>query len=345
MKIKAILASVVLLLSSNNVVAQQSTAYLAATDDWLNGPEVSSLEALAKLANSGDISAQILLGQIDRDTTPGGFSDYVANLDRAARNNLLRSNAVKGTKNWLLNLTDPSFEEMGRAIFDYRVNRDRMGDAIALQKHGEFVAAEYVVWETMIGGRFDMVNAMPSENYGLSNAGFLQWVSAYMAGSNKSLTMKRLIEDTSLNKITGLLAVKRLSRVLGLDHYFSDETNQFIKILKGQGYDLPEDSNLVKLNADFAEIAKTDGPLSLVTRACNKCVGDSVDYDCVVQALEIIGGYDVLMTIRTPAEYSISADAFFQSDRAVTIFESVLKTRAEYHRRPVRSICIASFLE
>ena len=345
MKIKVILASVVLLLSSQNVMAQQSAAFLAAADDWLNGPEVSSLENLSTLANSGDISAQILLGQIDRDTTPGGFSDYVASLSRAERNNLLRSDAVEGTKNWLLNLTDPSFDEMGHAIFDYRVNRDRMGDAIALQKNGEFVAAEYVVWETMIGGRFDMVNAMPSENYGLSNAGFLQWISAYLADSNKSITMKRLLEDPSLDKITGLLAVKRLSRVLGLDRYFSDETNQFITILKGQGYDLPEDSNLVRLNADFAEIAQTDGPLSLVARACNKCMADSVDYDCVVQALEIIGGYDVLMTIRTPAEYAISADAFYKSDRAVTIFENVLRTRSQYHRRPVRSVCIASFLE
>ena len=345
MKIKAILAGVVLLLSSNNVIAQQSTGFLAAADEWLNGSEVSSLESLAKLAHSGDISAQVLLGQIDRDTAPGGFSDYVVNLSRSDRDYLLRSDAAAGTKNWLLNLTDPSFNEMGRAIFDYRLNRDRMGDAVALQKHGEYVAAEYVVWETMIGGRFDMVNAMPSNNFGLSSAGFLQWVSAYMTDSNKSLTMNRLLHDTSLDKITGLLVVKRLSRVLGLDRYFSDETNQFITILKGQGYDLPEDSNLVKLNADIAEIARTDGALSLVARACAKCVGESVDYDCAIQALEIIGGYNALMTIRTPAEHVISPDAFIQSDRALTIFENVLRTRSNYHSRPIRSTCLANFLE
>ncbi len=344
MKIKAMLTGVLFLISSSNVVAQQSTAFSAAADEWLNGPEISSLEAMRVLAKAGDVSAQLLLGQIDRDTPPGGFSTYLANLDPAERSELLRSDVDQGTKNWLLNLTDPDFEQMGKAIFGYRLSRDRMGDAVAIQKQNEFAAAEYIVWETMMGGRFDMVNAMPVDNGGLSNAGFLQWISAYVSGSNKALTMNRLLKDTSSDKIAGLLTVKRLSRVLGFNRHFSDEINQFITILKGQGYDLPEDSNLVKLNADFSEIAEIDLALSLVTRSCDKCAGDSIDYECVIQSLEIVGGYNTLMTIRTPVENAISAEAFLKSDRALAIFENILNSRSNYYPRPIRSTCVADFL-
>ena len=343
MKIKAIVAGIVLLLSSNNVFAQ-SAAFTAAANGWLHGDEVSNLELLSKLAHGGDTSAQLLLGQIDRDTVPGGFSDYLADLDHGAREDLLRSDVSEGSKNWLLNLSDPAFAPLGEAIFNYRISRDPMRDAVEMQKHGENAGAEYIVWDTFIGGRFDRVNAMPAENYGLSGAGFLTWVTAYMSGENKALTANRLLKDNSPDKVAGLLAVKRLERVLGLGRNFSKEINQFITIVNGQGYNLPDDANLVDLYADIARVAEIDGPLSIVVRACDKCTTESVDYECVIQSLEIVGGYKTLMNIRTPVENVIPADAFLASDRPVEIFDNLLKSRAYYYSRPIRSTCVASFL-
>ena len=275
---------------------------------------------------------------------PGGFSEFLVSLSRAERDALLRSDAEVGTKNWLRNLTNPELEALGAAIFYYRVGRDQIGAAVEMQKHNEYDAAEFLVWDTLIGGRFDMVNAMATDNHGLSSAGFLSWVAAYMADPNKALTVKRLLADSSPDKVAGLLAVKRLSRVLGLSRNFSDEINQFITIVQGKGYNLPDDANLVDLNSDIVKIAELDAPLSIVTRTCAKCDGESIDYECVIQALEIVGGYSTLLAIRTPAENVISSSDFITSNRSVEIFENLLRTRANYYKRPIRSVCIADFL-
>ncbi len=343
MKIQAIVTGAVLLLSASNVFAQNSAAD-GAVDSWLNGPEAASLETLSDLARGGNTDAQLLLGQIDRDVVPGGYSDFVAGLDDMERDLLLRSGDPGESANWLLSLTDPELAALGEAIFSYRVGRDPIGNALALQKYGEPAAAENVVWNTLNNGRFDLVNSIPAENYGLSDAGFLQWIKDYMASPNKALTMNRLLDDPSPQKVMGLLAVKRLARVLNLNKYFSDEINQFISIILGKGYDLPEDSNLVELSADIEKIAEVDGPLSIVERACKRWETNHIDYDCVIQSLEIVGGYKTLLAIRTPAENVISAEDFLASERAVDIFENLVKSRARYYKRPIRSTTLQQVL-
>lgn len=343
MRINTIVASVLILFSANTAFAQ-SKEFTAAMNGWLNGPEASNLQALSELATSGDTEAQLFLGQIDRDTPAGGYSDYLVNIGRENREALLRSDTTDYTKNWLLNLSDASLAKYGEAIFGYRVSRDVIGNAIAMQEIGEVAAAEFVLWDTLIGGRFDLVNTMPSENYGLAKAGFLGWVSNYMGSENKAITMNRLLDDSSPDMISGLLSVKRLARVLGLGNYFSDKANQFIIVMKGQGYDLPDDANLVDLNANIRAIATHDAPLNLAVRACEKCTQDAVDYDCVIQSLEILGGYKVLLSIRTPIESILPNKTFIESERALSIFQNMLKSRSGYYARPIRSACVAEII-
>ncbi len=343
MRIHAIVTGAVLLLTAGSVSAQ-STAFTKAANGWLNGDEVQNLQTLSDLAHKGDTDAQLVLGQIDRDTVPGGFSDYLANLPEADRDLLLRSGKPGETVNWLRNLSDPELAPLGEAIFYYRVGRDPIGNALALQKNGEYAAAEFLLWDTLNNGRFDLVNSIPADNYGLSNAGFLNWLKAYVAAPNKALTVNRLETDTSPKKIMGLLAVKRLSRVLGLNRYFSDQVNQLILVALGHGDDLPDDANLVELTSDIITIGADDQALNIVVRACDRWNGDSVDYDCIPQAIAIVGGYKTLLAIRTPAENAISSDAFFASNRPVEIFENLVKTRSHYYKRPIRSTSIATLL-
>lgn len=343
MKIKAIAVGIFVVLCSGSVSAQ-NTAFDDAMNGWLNGPEASNLRALSELAAGGNTDAQMLLGQIDRDTPPGGYSDYLADMEHDKREALLRSGSVGNSTNWLLALSDPSLTSFGETVFGYRVSRDVVGNAVAMQKHEEVAAAEFILWDTLIGGRFDLVNAMSAENYGLSDAGFLQWITDYMGGENKAITMNRLLEDTSPSMISGLLSIKRLARILSLERNFSDKADQFITIMNGKGYDLPDDANLVNLNADIARIAETNPPLNLVVRACAKCTQETVDYNCIVQSMEIIGGYKELLLVRTPVEKVIPATSFIESERALTIFENMLRSRSDYHKRPIRSSCIADFL-
>lgn len=344
MQFKAIVAGVIIFLSAGSISAQ-SPAIDDAVDDWLNGPEVASLQALSKLAYAGNANAQMLLGQIDRDTPPGGYSDYLATMARPDRRALLRSDSSAATKNWLLDLSDPSLAGFGETVFGYRVGRDVIGNAVGMRKHNEVAAAEFVLWQTLIGGRFDLVNTMPAENHGLSKAGFLNWISGYIAGENKAVTMNRLLDDTSPDMISGLLGVKRLARVLGLERNFSDKTLHLIAVMKGKGYDLPDDVNLVSLNANIAQIAQNDPVLNLAVRSCTKCTQEAVDYDCVIQSMEIVGGYEAMRLVRTPVETVIPAAKFIESARALATFENMVKSRSKRYKRPIRSACIADLLQ
>lgn len=343
MKIRVIITTVALFFSASNVVAQSATIN-EAVNNWLNGSDAASLGTLSDLARSGNTDAQLLLGQIDRDVVPGGYSDFVVGLDDAERAQLLRSGNPEESVNWLLSLTDPDMAALGEAIFGYRVGRDPIGNALALQRYGEPAAAENVIWNTINNGRFDLVNTIPAENYGLLNSGFLQWLTAYMANPNKALTMNRLLADPSPEKVMGLLAVKRLARVLNLNKYFSDEVNQFIDIILGKGYDLPEDADLVNLSADIEKIAEVDGPLNIVVRACKRWETDHVDYECIIQSLEIVSGYKTLLSIRTPVENVIPTEDFLAPERVVDIFENLVKSRAGYYKRPIRSSTLQRLL-
>ncbi len=324
--------------------SQAQDAVSAAIDAWLAGDEVNSLATLSDAAKAGDTDAQLLLGQIDRDTVPGGFSDYLVGLDDDQRAVLLRSAEQGEDVNWLLVLSDPSLKALGEAVFGYKVGRDPIGNALALQQTGETVAAEFVLWNTVNNGRFDLVNSMPAENYGLSDAGFLKWIGAYVADPNKSLTISRIIRDESPAKVPGLLALKRLARVLSLNQYFADEVNDFLLVMLGRGYDLPEDANLIQITQNIREIAAVDDPLSIVTRFCDSCQDGEVDYNCIIQALEIVNGYKTLLSIRTPVENVIPADAYFAAERPVSTFEQLVKSRARYYPRTIRSQCLAEVL-
>lgn len=332
------------LLAFASVALAKETGFSIAKDSWLDGDEIASIQAMSKEANAGNTDAQLLLGQIDRDTVPGGFSDYLMDLGEKERSTLLRAPGDDATVNWLLALSDPALKKLGEGIFGYRIGRKPISNALILQSTGEIAAAEFVLWSTINNGRFDLVNSMPSENFGLSDARFLKWLGTYLGGANKALTMNRFAKDADPSKVMGLLAVKRLERLLSLKQYFSDDMNQFITVILGNGSNLPENVNLVSLNANLSKIAEVDSQLSIVNRFCAKCSDGKVDYDCMIQAMEIVGGYKTLLAVRTPVENVIPVQDFIVSERPVAIFSQLIKTRSKYYSRPIRSSCIAKHL-
>lgn len=343
MKLFGTLIGTFLMAFSGAVVSQESS-FSAAAKNWLDGDEIASIKTLSAEANAGNTDAQLLLGQIDRDTVPGGFSDFLEQLSKKQRRVLLRAPGEDASINWLLALSDPALEKLGSGIFGYKLGREPIANALVLQSTGEFAAADFVLWSTINDGRFDLVNSMPSENYGLSNSAFLKWLGTYLGGENKAMTMNRFVNDTDPSKIMGLLAVKRLERLLSLKQYFSDDVNQFITVITGKGSSLPENTDLISLNANLSKIADVDTQLGIVRQFCTKCSGGEVDYDCMIQALEIVGGYKTLLAVRTPVENVIPVQDFITSKRPVAIFSQLVKSRSRFYPRPIRSACIAKHL-
>ena len=312
---------------------------------WLSGNDQDGLPALATDARQGDTTAQLILGQVDRDTIPGGYSDFLLSLGRDARAELLRATVGQGpTDNWLLSLSDESKRDLGLALFWYEANLDPIDAALDLQQVSEESLAELVLWRTVNNGKFNLVQAMPAENYGLSDAAFLAWMKDYFASENRTINMSRFVADQNSQKVAGLLALKRLERVLGLGGSFSVGLNEFIQVMRGNGDELAPTADLVTLNATIRQVAEVDPRIGVVDRMCSICPNSEEDYQCLIQTFEIIGGYDTLLAVRTPAEAAIASDVYLSSDRAVTSLTNLVKGVGPSDMSRVRSACLASIL-
>ena len=167
---------------------------------------------------------------------------------------------------------------------------------------------------------------------------------AYFAGENKTISMNRFIADQSADKVAGLLALNGLERVLGLDGSFSVGLNEFIAVVQGNGNKLGRTADLVTLNATLGRIAEVDPRIAIVDRMCSICPDSDQDYQCRIQTFEIIGGYEALLAVRTPAEATVPADVYLASDRAVTALTDLVRGRGSSDMSRVRSSCLISLL-
>ncbi|MBE0413082.1 hypothetical protein [Yoonia sp.] len=338
---KKLIAAGIAWFSLVGLASAQSAEVSDAVALWLTGNDAASLPALANDAKAGDITAQLILGQVDRDTIPGGYSDYLLGLSRTERAALLRADAADGsTVNWLLTFSDADKAALGDALFWYEANLDPIDAALDLQRVNEKSMAELVLWRTVNNGKFNLVQTLPADNGGLATSGFMAWVVAYFAGENRTINISNFLADERQEKVPGLLALKRLERVLGLGGNFSVGLNELITVMLGHGNSLPETADLVTLNAHLKRLAEVDPRVGVVDRMCNICPDSEEDYQCMIQTFEIIGGYETLLAVRTPAEAAVPADAYLVSDRATTALTDLVRGRAPKDASRLRSSCL-----
>jgi hypothetical protein len=312
---------------------------------WLSGDDARGLPALAADARNGDVTAQLILGQVDRDTIPGGDSDFLLSLTRQERAELLRFELEDGsTLNWLLALEGTEYEALGDAIFWYKANLDPIDAALKLQFTNETSMAEWVLWRTLNNGNFDLVQSLPADNGGLGQSGFMAWISDYVASDNRTISMSRFLADERPEKVPGLLALKRLERVLGLGGNFSVGLNELITVIIGRGNQLPPTADLVTLDASLTRLAEVDPRVAVVNSMCAVCPEVTSDYQCKIETFQIIGGYQTLLGLRSPAEAAVPADVYLASDRAITALTDLVRGRAPRDISRVQSVCLQSLI-
>lgn len=339
------LALAVVMGTSLHAMPEKSDAYKAAAEAWLNSDEQSSLATLSELARSGDVHAQVLLGQIDRDTVAGGSSDYILGLTRQQRRELLRNpKGVGKSRNWLLSLSDDSLDDLGEALFKYRAQLDPIAALVDLNKTGEQDAAQFLVWTTMDEGRFDRANTIPTDQSNLFENGTIHWLRGFMGSENKLMNSSRFLADTSPDKVRGLLALDKLSWVLGLRNSLSTEVRDLILVIRGQPGRVSEDANPLALNAMLKEVATYDRSLGLLNRVCSACPEAEGDPYCMSQSLDIFGGYRRLSLVRTPAEVAVSSEDFFASERSAQIVRNVLQHSSARYAPKIESVCLQSII-
>jgi hypothetical protein len=342
---KNLIAAGAILVATMHPVAAQQTAFSDAVNVWLSGDDANSLPALAVDARNGDTTAQLILGQVDRDTIPAGYSDFLLGLTREERAALLRFPDDDGaTVNWLLTLQGTDNAALGDALFWYEANLDPIDSAANLQAVDEKSTAEWVLWRTLNNGYFDRIQSLPAENPELAQVGFMTWLTDYFASENRTISMNRFLDDERPAKVPGLLALKRLERVLGLSGNFSVGLNELIEVIRGRGNRLPVTADLVTLEASLTRLGEVDPRVGVVNRLCDICPDTVADYQCRIETFEIIGGYETLLAVRSPAEAAVPADVYLASDRAVTSLTNLVRGRAPADLTRVRSSCLQSLI-
>ncbi len=311
---------------------------------WLSGDDAAALPALAEEAASGDEDAQLLLGQIDRDTVAGGYSRYVLSLSPLERNRLLRANIEDGTRNWLLEQESRDLGPLSEALFNYRVTRDSIPMAVELQKEGETASAEYLLWTVLDNGRFDLLNTVPADNHGLLDMEALAWVRAYQERDDKRLTLAGLAEDPAPGMIPGLLLLKRLSPLLGLEDEIGAEVVDAIDVLNGRALSRNR-AGLYDLNAWLDAVAPSDPHLATLQRYCESCDEAGDGTICMSDALAVVSGYRTLMTVRSPIERVVPTEAYFASERPVALLQDLVRNRTPYYAGNVNSACVVALNE
>lgn len=308
---------------------------------WLDGDDAQSLAALADLADEGDFTAQVFLGQLDRDIVPGGASSYLMSVDEETRDGLLRRSLDdRRTENWLLALSDADKQSFGLLLFGYRVGNSPIKKAVALRENGEISAADYLLWATLMDGSFQALEAIPDRNFGLADNNMIVWLKEALADQDRVLNPTTLLANENPEQLAGLLVLDRMSSLLRVSAGQTRTVDQLITILKGRGSDLPDTTDPVVLDNLLNDLAQKDPRLSLLADLCANCEDEVIDLDCIREALEVIGGYRTLMKLRTPSDNVIPAAVFYSSDRASITLTDLLHAQLVSTRYEPQSTCL-----
>lgn len=97
---------------------------------WLANDEETALLDFSRLARSGNVAAQILLGLIDR--SPALQGAYLAHLDRRDRVSLLRNDGGISGRNWLTQITGVPLVDAWMSVRDVSMGLETVRDFEAL---------------------------------------------------------------------------------------------------------------------------------------------------------------------------------------------------------------------
>lgn len=326
-------------------LASQEVSIDDAVAQWLEGDDENSLASLSRLAGAGDISARLLLGQIDRDIVEGGASDYVQNLKKVSRDQLLRKVLPDGgSVNWLRSLDEPAYTETGDILFHYRILSSSADAAGRLFDVDEFDAAEYMIWATMNTGRFDKIGDLGNANPDAVQGPLLEWLQAWLE-SDGIVSMAQMERDETQVKIAGLLLLDRIQGILSTSYVITDEIDGLISVLKGRIDSTDEGGDSLVLRQNLIDISQSDPYLRNLTDLCSRCEGDRVDPECITEALRIIGGYRTLMRVRSPVQTVIPSEEFEVSPKASMILQQLIVSRSEAYAPALRSQCVREWTE
>ncbi|MBN9668918.1 hypothetical protein [Roseibium aggregatum] len=298
-----------------------------AIDAWLADDDERAIPALAELAKSGNVDAQILLGQINR--RPGAPSNYLGGFSRKEQNALMKAPGGLSGVPWLSvietdnqtavalrNASDPKFRLKGiEALLDLEEGAPTILPIIKQLNDGNYAKT---------------IRLSGHENFP-ADVRFVAWLAALLVDESEYSAQRTALLTEWDGKLAeydvGALIVLPGSQSLMTPEEASALASQFAvaKVLRALAYergDLEPVSSLP--GADQADrVLLEDEALKPLAGLCaDECPQSGIT--CVRTLYYGVGGFMGLLALQTPLERLIPSEVYLGSER----YKSDIKRKA-----------------
>ena len=337
-----LLAICLLVMSVGSPNAQDADINVA-VEAWLNDDDETAIPMLSKLANSGDESAMLLLGQIAR--RPGELSPFLHSLGRKKRASLWRAKKGLFGETWLKRVkANKKLADALLSIDDADNRSAGVLNLIELHEYGQAIRSlkrvvefpEYKLFLPAIEG----IKFTPQTS-------FIEWVANTFIGGPSYLKRNSLheillvVEGVRRSKAGELRGFWQLANFsmpwMDLSEY-EEEIELAHAVLKGNGIDAMGD-NAAILRRGMPE-------LEPIRRVCAEVCSGEVDA-CARTAYQLLGGFYGFLDLQSPLEKTISTNDYISSPRyKADIFRLMDSESAAYRIKNLpnfTNLCAANF--
>lgn len=304
-------------------------ALQSAVEAWLADDDAASLPVIAERAQGGDVLAQMLVSQIERETPPGAESEFVLGMDRNTRKATFRAKGGLSGTPWVKK-RGADGDPMAEALYLSKLPDATIGLAQRLLEGGEAEQAKRLTWEILQRGRFDAVTGLSPTEKLTGELAYLPFLQAWFAGGAQSADQRAwLMDHAGKGAAEGIILVGVLAPLLAPGLEPNEDVTRAIKALRGQAGEVlakgPEDA--AWMGEFLTRSAETEEALHPVASYCKTTCPDEQGV-CMLSAIALLDGVDRLMHQDSPYEAAIPQDAYLHSARAEGVLARRLRAAA-----------------
>ncbi|MEL7465842.1 MAG: hypothetical protein AAFN79_17360 [Pseudomonadota bacterium] len=314
MRVFSFLIAALGLISATIASAQEASPELqVATDAWLSDDDATALPALSALAASGDQSAAIMLGRIERMTPKPAESPWLASLSSADRAALFAPTGAP-----LLDALAGGGDALAEMLLAADGPEATIETAHTLHAFGEVERARHLAWTMLEAGKLAEVVTMPQEEPLYRDLDWLWWMRGWMAGgANSGQPENWVLVSEAKGRAAGIIFANWAAQFIAAKTPLTEELQRVASALDGKPAALvaagPEE--VAYAEKLVAGLARRDPAMRPLAAVCNTACGEELGA-CMLEGLRVLGGYGALMPLDTPLEPVISQSAYTTSAKA-----------------------------
>ncbi|MEM7525131.1 MAG: hypothetical protein AAF360_15520 [Pseudomonadota bacterium] len=306
----------------------------SAVEAWLNDDDASSIPQIGELAGNGDRAAAMLLGRIGARPEVV-WSEWLLSKSPEERSALLRLGG-----NEPLTLLAAAGDEVAAA---FRV-AERQGAgfrfAETLYEAGELQAARTLVWRALEAGRLTELLELPTKEPLYKSLDFMFWMEGWtVVGWKSAEPQKWVASSNDKGRIGGLILTGWITKFIAADKPLPETLQRVAGFLDGKPIALDGDERAYASEL-LRRGGRRDAGLRPFWQMCDRLCPGEVGA-CMLEAVNMSGGYGVAERFDTPYETLIPAADYAASPRAVGELKRRM-TNAFTRKGPAEMSCLAA---